>query len=239
MHLCDIRELNPSGAARLVERLEGSAPKPDPALWRCEGRAGQELARPQVRRSRRRGSIPIRWTRGSSNPDDDDRRRRTPRRSDAGPDRPRGAGGAGAKGVAPAVHPPHHLRRRRGGDRGDQAWRARLSSQGRLAGSAGRGDSNRRRRRHPLQPRRHRAGGPRSRTARDPRSSFGHSCAAHQARARPARLDREWTKCNKESADALGTPEVTVKNQASSIFGKLGVRDRTRAVLRAIELGVL
>jgi DNA-binding NarL/FixJ family response regulator len=30
-----------------------------------------------------------------------------------------------------------------------------------------------------------------------------------------------------------------VKNQASSIFGKLGVRDRTRAVLRAIELGVL
>jgi DNA-binding NarL/FixJ family response regulator len=30
-----------------------------------------------------------------------------------------------------------------------------------------------------------------------------------------------------------------VKNQASSLFGKLGVRDRTRAVLRAIELGVL
>ena len=37
----------------------------------------------------------------------------------------------------------------------------------------------------------------------------------------------------------LGTAEATVKNQASSIFGKLGVRDRTRAVLRAIELGVL
>jgi DNA-binding NarL/FixJ family response regulator len=44
---------------------------------------------------------------------------------------------------------------------------------------------------------------------------------------------------NKEIADALGTAEATVKNQASSIFGKLGVRDRTRAVLRAIELGVL
>ena len=44
---------------------------------------------------------------------------------------------------------------------------------------------------------------------------------------------------NKEIADALGTAEATVKNQASSIFAKLGVRDRTRAVLRAIELGVL
>jgi DNA-binding NarL/FixJ family response regulator len=44
---------------------------------------------------------------------------------------------------------------------------------------------------------------------------------------------------NREIADALGTAEATVKNQASSIFAKLGVRDRTRAVLRAIELGVL
>jgi len=44
---------------------------------------------------------------------------------------------------------------------------------------------------------------------------------------------------NREIADALGTAEATVKNQASRIFGKLGVRDRTRAVLRALELGVL
>jgi DNA-binding NarL/FixJ family response regulator len=44
---------------------------------------------------------------------------------------------------------------------------------------------------------------------------------------------------NREIADALGTAEATVKNQASSIFMKLGVRDRTRAVLRAIDLGVL
>ena len=44
---------------------------------------------------------------------------------------------------------------------------------------------------------------------------------------------------NKEIAEALGTAEATVKNQASSIFMKLGVLDRTRAVLRAIELGVL
>jgi DNA-binding NarL/FixJ family response regulator len=46
-------------------------------------------------------------------------------------------------------------------------------------------------------------------------------------------------RSNREIADALGTAEATVKNQASSVFGKLGVRDRTRAVLRAIELGIL
>lgn len=44
---------------------------------------------------------------------------------------------------------------------------------------------------------------------------------------------------NKEIADMLGTAEGTVKNHASSIFGKLGVRDRTRAVLRAISLGYI
>lgn len=46
-------------------------------------------------------------------------------------------------------------------------------------------------------------------------------------------------KSNREIADLLGTAEGTVKNHASSIFGKLGVRDRTRAVLRAIELGYI
>lgn len=44
---------------------------------------------------------------------------------------------------------------------------------------------------------------------------------------------------NREIADTLGTAEGTVKNQASSILQKLGVRDRTRAVLRAAELGLL
>lgn len=44
---------------------------------------------------------------------------------------------------------------------------------------------------------------------------------------------------NREIADALGTAEGTVKNQASSILSKLGVRDRTRAVLKALELGFL
>ncbi len=44
---------------------------------------------------------------------------------------------------------------------------------------------------------------------------------------------------NREIADTLGTAEGTVKNQTSSILSKLGVRDRTRAVLRALELGCL
>jgi DNA-binding NarL/FixJ family response regulator len=44
---------------------------------------------------------------------------------------------------------------------------------------------------------------------------------------------------NREIADALGTAEGTVKNQISSILSKMGVRDRTRAVLKALELGWL
>jgi DNA-binding NarL/FixJ family response regulator len=44
---------------------------------------------------------------------------------------------------------------------------------------------------------------------------------------------------NREIADALGTAEGTVKNHASSILSKLGVRDRTRAVLKALELGCI
>jgi DNA-binding NarL/FixJ family response regulator len=44
---------------------------------------------------------------------------------------------------------------------------------------------------------------------------------------------------NGEIADALRTAEGTVKNHASSILSKLGVRDRTRAVLRALELGYI
>lgn len=42
---------------------------------------------------------------------------------------------------------------------------------------------------------------------------------------------------NKEIADAFGVTEGTVKNHVSSILAKLGVRDRTRAVLKAIERG--
>lgn len=44
---------------------------------------------------------------------------------------------------------------------------------------------------------------------------------------------------NREIAELSGTSEGTVKNQVSSILGKLGVRDRTRAVLKAVDLGLL
>ena len=44
---------------------------------------------------------------------------------------------------------------------------------------------------------------------------------------------------NREIARARGTAPGTVKNQASAIFQKLGVHDRTRAVLRAAELALL
>jgi len=44
---------------------------------------------------------------------------------------------------------------------------------------------------------------------------------------------------NREIAEALGTAEGTIKNHVSSILAKFGVRDRTRAVLRALESGLL
>lgn len=43
---------------------------------------------------------------------------------------------------------------------------------------------------------------------------------------------------NREIAQSIHKSEGTVKNQVSSILNKLGVRDRTRAVLRAIDLGI-
>ena len=44
---------------------------------------------------------------------------------------------------------------------------------------------------------------------------------------------------NKEIARALDLAEGTVKNHVSAILGKLGVRDRTRAVLKAVELQLI
>lgn len=44
---------------------------------------------------------------------------------------------------------------------------------------------------------------------------------------------------NREMAESLFKSQVTIKNQVSSILAKLGVRDRTRAVLKAIELGLI
>jgi DNA-binding NarL/FixJ family response regulator len=44
---------------------------------------------------------------------------------------------------------------------------------------------------------------------------------------------------NKEIAVALNVAEGTIKNHVSNVLSKMGVRDRTRAVLKAFELGVL
>jgi DNA-binding NarL/FixJ family response regulator len=44
---------------------------------------------------------------------------------------------------------------------------------------------------------------------------------------------------NKEIANSLDVAEGTVKNHVSNILSKMGVRDRTRAVLKALELGLI
>ncbi|MCD0174671.1 response regulator transcription factor [Deinococcus sp. 14RED07] len=44
---------------------------------------------------------------------------------------------------------------------------------------------------------------------------------------------------NRELATLLGVTEGTVKNRVSNILLKLGVRDRTRAVLKGIEAGLI
>ncbi|MEM9597569.1 MAG: response regulator transcription factor [Acidobacteriota bacterium] len=43
---------------------------------------------------------------------------------------------------------------------------------------------------------------------------------------------------NREIAESLRVSEGTVKNHISNILSKLGVRDRTRAVLKGLELGL-
>ena len=42
---------------------------------------------------------------------------------------------------------------------------------------------------------------------------------------------------HREISELLGVAEGTVKNHVSNILSKMGVRDRTRAVLKAFELG--
>lgn len=44
---------------------------------------------------------------------------------------------------------------------------------------------------------------------------------------------------NKEIASALAMSEGTVRNHGTVVFAKLGVRDRTRAVLKGLEIGLL
>lgn len=44
---------------------------------------------------------------------------------------------------------------------------------------------------------------------------------------------------NKEISRAIFKSEGTIKNHVSNILAKLNVRDRTRAVLKALELGLI
>jgi DNA-binding NarL/FixJ family response regulator len=44
---------------------------------------------------------------------------------------------------------------------------------------------------------------------------------------------------NREISDLLKISDGTVKNHISSVLSKLGVRDRTRAVLKAIDMGLI
>ena len=44
---------------------------------------------------------------------------------------------------------------------------------------------------------------------------------------------------NRDIAGALGVSEGTVKNHVSSVLSKFGVRDRTRAVLKGLEQGLV
>jgi len=44
---------------------------------------------------------------------------------------------------------------------------------------------------------------------------------------------------NQEIADTLFRSTGTIKNQVSNILAKLGTRDRTRAVIKALELGLI
>ena len=80
------------------------------------------------------------------------------------------------------------------------------------------------------------------------RDNFKRSVPAFESSERPDALTaRERTVLqllaggynNREIAQALATAEGTVKNHVSNILSKLGVRDGTRAVLKAIDGGLL
>ena len=78
--------------------------------------------------------------------------------------------------------------------------------------------------------------------------ALGRSDTSFDSTALPEPLtDREKTilrllaggYSNREIGDLLHISDGTVKNHISNLLSKLGVRDRTRAVLRGIDLGVI
>jgi DNA-binding NarL/FixJ family response regulator len=78
--------------------------------------------------------------------------------------------------------------------------------------------------------------------------ALDRSAVPFEAAALPEPLtDREKTilrflaggYSNREISELLAISDGTVKNHISSVLSKLGVRDRTRAVLRAIDLGLI
>jgi DNA-binding NarL/FixJ family response regulator len=70
-------------------------------------------------------------------------------------------------------------------------------------------------------------------------SAFPSSAAPEPLSERETEVLRLMTGglSNREIAASLHMAEGTVKNHTSNILAKLGVRDRTRAVLKALELG--
>ena len=77
---------------------------------------------------------------------------------------------------------------------------------------------------------------------------LSHAPSTHPATPRPEPLTTRETEVlrllsggysNREIAAAMHLAEGTVKNHVSSVLSKLGVRDRTRAVLRGLELGLI
>jgi DNA-binding NarL/FixJ family response regulator len=72
-------------------------------------------------------------------------------------------------------------------------------------------------------------------------SGFPSSAAPEPLSERETEVLRLMTGglSNREIAASLHMAEGTVKNHTSNILGKLGVRDRTRAVLKALELGLI
>jgi DNA-binding NarL/FixJ family response regulator len=84
-------------------------------------------------------------------------------------------------------------------------------------------------------------------TERIMRALTASNVAFESAELPEALTDREKTilrllaggYSNREISDLLGITDGTVKNHISSVLAKLGVRDRTRAVLKAIDLGLI